>query len=323
MRLSLVAACLLAAAGTAWADGPSTAEQTVDAMNKVWGKHAGFRANHAKGIVTEGSFSPAPEAAALSTASLFKGGAVPVTVRFSDATGVPDLPDGSPYANPHGMAVKFHLAGGGEMDVVTNSLKFFPVSTGEDFLSFFQAVLDSGPDSPKPTKFDQFIAGHPTVPAALATIATPSSLAHESYYGVDAFVFIDAAGKRQPFRVQFVPQAGVEHIPPADAAKQAPDYLMDELPARLAKGPVLFTMVAHLANPGDQTKDPAQPWPDDRRTVTLGTITITSAVADSAAAQKKLLFLPTRLTPGIEISDDPLIRARSAAYAVSFSRRLR
>ena len=47
------------------------------------------------------------------------------------------------------------------------------------------------------------------------------------------------------------------------------------------------------------------------------------AVADSLAAQKKLLFLPTRLTDGIELSDDPLVAVRSAAYGVSFSRRSR
>src|SRR6516225_7430476 len=31
-------------------------QQLVDAMNKVFGVHPGFRANHAKGIVAEGSF---------------------------------------------------------------------------------------------------------------------------------------------------------------------------------------------------------------------------------------------------------------------------
>jgi catalase len=69
-------------------------EQLVNAMNKVFGVHPGFRANHAKGIVVEGSFKASPEAAELSRASLFNGGTIPVTVRFSDSTGVPNLPDG-------------------------------------------------------------------------------------------------------------------------------------------------------------------------------------------------------------------------------------
>jgi hypothetical protein len=87
---------------------------------------------------------------------------VPVTVRFSDSTGLPALPDGSPPANPHGMSIKFH-ANGTEVDVVTNSLPFFPVATGEDFLALLQALSVSGPDAPKPTKADEFIAAHPTV----------------------------------------------------------------------------------------------------------------------------------------------------------------
>ena len=321
-RILLIAGtCLLAAALGARADTYSTAEQTVDAMNKLWGRHAGMRANHAKGIVVEGIFNPAPVAATLSKASLFRGNAVPVTVRFSNSTGIPDLPDGSPDANPHGMAMKFHLPGGGTMDVVTNSLKFFPVSTGEDFRDLILALAESPPDSPKPSKFERFMADHPTVAAAFATAATPTSFARETFYGIDAFVLVDQVGHRQPFRFQVVPAAGTEHLAPADAARQPPDFLMDELPVRLSREKVVFHMFAQLADPGDQTSDPARPWPDDRKTVELGTITLSKAEADSATAQKTLLFLPNNVPDGIEVSDDPLIAVRSTAYPISFGRR--
>ena len=132
---------------------------------------------------------------------------------------------------------------------------------------------------------------------------------------------MDAAGKRQPFRFRFVPVAGEEHIKPEDAAKLPPDYLLTELQQRLAKGPVAFRMMAQLARPGDQTNDPTQPWPADRELVDLGTITLAKAVPDQAAAQKALHYLPNRLTPGIEVSDDPLIDARVRAYVISFGRR--
>jgi catalase len=155
-------ACTLATG--AWAQGTSTAVQTVDAMNKLWGKHPGMRANHAKGVVVEGSFKPSPAAKALSKANIFAGPVVPVTVRFSDSTGLPTLPDGSAGANPHGMAIKFHPAGGDPVDVVTNSLAFFPVATGEEFAELLQALAVSGPDAPKPTAAEKFIATHPAVP---------------------------------------------------------------------------------------------------------------------------------------------------------------
>jgi Catalase len=94
--------------------------------------HPGFRANDAKGIVVEGSFKASSEAPLLSKARLFDGSTIPVTVRFSDSTGIPNLPDGPDLANPHGMAIKFHLPDGSDVDMVSNSLKFFLVSSGAD-----------------------------------------------------------------------------------------------------------------------------------------------------------------------------------------------
>jgi catalase len=299
----------------------STATQTINTMNTLWGKHAGMRANHAKGVVVEGQFVPTKAASRLSEATIFSGKPVPVTVRFSDSTGLPSLPDGSAPANPHGMSIKFHKVGAADIDIVTNSLAFFPVATGEDFLALLQALAASGPDAPKPTPADQFIAAHPTVPKAFGSVATPVSFARETYNGVDAFVFVDAAGKKQPFRFKIVPVAGTKHLTPAEAGKMAPDFLVDELPRRLKRSSVSFRLMAQLAGPDDQTKDPTQPWPADRKLVDMGTITLTQAVADSVQAQKDLHYLPNRLEQGIELSDDPLILARVRAYVISFGRR--
>jgi catalase len=304
----------------AWADDAAPEVQAVDALNKAFGQHPGFRPNHAKGIVAEGHFIASPEAAQLSRATLFNGATIPVTVRFSDSTGLPNLPDGSSLANPHGLAIKYHLPDCSDTDMVTNSLKFFLFATGEDFRDFFLAIAASPPEAPKPTKLDQFIAAHPRIPAALATIATPDSFADEAYNGLDAFIFVNKAGQKQAVRYQIVPEHLV-HITKEEADKQAPNFLMDELPARLAKGPVVFHVKAQLAAPDDQTKDPTMPWPDDRKIVDLGTLTIDKAVPDSAAAEKPLLFLPGQLTDGIEQSDDPLVDFRDGAYAESFSRR--
>jgi catalase len=84
---------------------------------------------------------------------------------------------------------------------------------------------------------------------------------------------------------------------------------------------VTFHFKAQLAATGDHTNDATKPWPEDRKLVDLGVITIDKAVANSAEAQKALLFLPGQLTDGIEPSDDPLIDVRDAAYPLSFLRR--
>ena len=317
---AVLAALATAAPGPARADDDPIEVQVVDALNKAFGTHAGFRANHAKGIVVEGSFKASPDAARLSKASLFTGSAIPVTVRFSDPTGIPNLPDGSPDANPHGMAIKYHLPDGSETDMVIVSFKFFPVASGEEFRDLLLAAAASPPGAAKPTKLEQFVASHPSVPASAATTATPDSFADEEYYGINAFILVNEAGARQAVRYQMVPEHLV-HLDAADAAKRPPNFLMDELPERLKRGPVTFHLKAQLAAPGDQTKDPSKPWPTDRKVVELGVLTITKAVANSAEAEKSLLFLPGQLTAGIEPSDDPLINVRDGAYAVSYSRR--
>src|SRR5215831_9732560 len=91
---AVVAACLLGAVARGDEPEKPVPEQIVDTMNMLFGKHPGFRSAHAKGIVCEGEFTPAASAATLSKAPHLQGKPVKVTVRFSDSTGIPDIPDG-------------------------------------------------------------------------------------------------------------------------------------------------------------------------------------------------------------------------------------
>jgi catalase len=316
---SLMCISVLLASAAATADDASVPTQIVDLANKVDGVHPGFRAFHAKGVVVEGSFKASAEAARLSRAALFNGSSIPVTARFSDGSGMPTVPDGSP-AMPRGIAIKYHLPGGTDTDMVTNSFKFFPAGTGEDFRDLLQAIVASPPDAPKPTKLEQFFASHPNAPKALGTLAIPDSFADEEYHGINAFIFVSKSGQRQAVRYLVVPEKLV-HLTPEEAAKQAPNYLFDELMQRIARKPVVFHLKAQLAEPGDQTKDASQPWPDDRKVVELGVLTLNKVVPNSLEAERKLLFMPTNLTAGIELSDDPLPSVRAAAYGVSYARR--
>ena len=319
MAKSLFFVPLLLTSAVAIADNPPLPTQIVDLANKVDGEHPGFRAFHAKGVVVEGTFKGSAEGARLSRAALFNGSTIPVTARFSDGSGMPTIPDGSP-AMPRGIAIKYHLPSGPATDMVTNSFKFFPVGTGEDFRDLLQAITASPPDAPHPNKVEQFFGSHPNAPKAIGSLPIPDSFADEEYHGIDAFIFVNKSGQRQAVRYVIAPEK-VVHIAPEEAAKQSPDYLFDDLAKRIARKPVVFHVKTVLAEPGDQTKDASQPWPDDRKVVELGVLTLTRVVPNSLEAQKKLLFLPTNLTPGIELSDDPLPTVRAAAYGVSFGRR--
>jgi catalase len=302
-------------------DYASLANQIVDIFYKIYGSHPGFRVNHAKGIVAEGSFVATPAAVALSRAALFDGSSIPFTLRFSNDGGFPAIPDGAP-GNIKGIAVKFHMPGRSEADIVMLAVKTFPMATGEGFRDLLMAISESPDGAPKPTRLDEFAASHPTVLASFNTAGTPDSFAHEEYRGLNAFIFVDKAGRRQAVRYIMTPEELV-YLTADEAARHSADFLIDDLPQRIAKKRVVFHFKAQLAEAGDQTKDPSQPWPNDRQVVELGVLTLHKALANSREVQKDLLFLPTNLPDGIELSDDRMPVIRSAVYGVAFARRSR
>ncbi len=312
---------LAAASGTRAAD-PPLPFQIVDQFNADYGQHSGFRANHAKGLVAYGTFTPAPEAKSLSKAVHLQSGDVPITVRFSNAGGLPDAPDIHPSMRTRGMAIKFQLPGGGITDVLGISANGFPVSNGEDFLALLKAISATKPDSPHPNPIESFAMSHPAAAKAFQTPQPiPVSYATLPYFSVTAFQFTNADGVSKFGRYRMVPEAGEHYISDAAAKLKPPNFLADEMAERLKSGPVKFKLVVQVADPADVTNDSTVVWPDSRPLVELGEITITRLDPDSLAAQKKLLFLPTNLTPGIAPSGDPLILLRTAAYGVSFGRR--
>lgn len=304
-------------------DKPVT-EQIVNTLTTLsGGPHKGFRANHAKGIVAQGEFVPSAEAKQISKAAHLQNTASPVTVRFSDATGVPTIPDADGNAFPKGIAIRFQLPDGGITDIVSISTNGFPASTPEDFLGLLNAVAASGPDAPKPSPVEQFLGSHP---AALAFVQMPKpapvSFATESYFGVNAFKFTNAKGETQYGRYRITPVKGTEFLSADDAKKTAPNYLIDELPQRLNKAPAKFDIAVQLADKGDVTNDPTVVWPESRKVVKLGTLTLKNVDPNGAEFSKATMFNPLALPDGIAASDDPILLARPAAYAVSYGRRL-
>ena len=297
-------------------------EQLVDALNAIFGTHPGYRAVHAKGIVCEGTFRPAAAAASLSRAPHFQRDAVPVTVRFSDFAGVPNIPDGNPDASPRGLGIKFHLPGGVDSDIVAHSINGFPVGTAEEFLGFLQALGASGPNVPRPTPIEAFLGTHPhALTFATTPKPAPISFATESYYGVHAFRFINREGTSRFARYQIHPAESEAHLNDTEAAQRSMNYLFDELHERLSHGPAELKLVAQLAEAGDRVDDSSITWPNDRPQLELGSLMVIKRVADSEALQRKLIFDPIRLVDGIELSNDPLPPARSAIYSIAYKRR--
>lgn len=299
-------------------------EQIVNTLTKLsGGPHQGYRANHAKGIVVQGEFVPAKSAAGLSKAVHLQTTPSPVTVRFSNATGVPTIPDADGNAFPKGIAIRFQLADGAYTDMVSISTNGFPAAKPEDFLGLLNAIAASGPDAAKPTPIEQFLGSHP---AALAFVQMPKpapvSFATEAFYGVNAFKFTNAKGQVQYGRYRITPVGGAEFLSKEETTKATPNYLIDELPARLSKAPAKFNITVQLAEKGDDVNDPTAVWPDSRKQVALGTLTLKNVDANGAKFEKATMFNPLALVDGIEASEDPILLARPGAYAVSYGRRL-
>jgi catalase len=288
----------------------------------LFGAHPGFRPVHAKGAMLNGSFTPSPEAAKLSRAPHFTRPSTPATVRFSNSTGIPVIPDNDPNADPRGCAVRFHLADRVHTDIVAHSANGFPSRTGQDFLDFLTAIsitdLTHFPGSP----LEKYLGTHP---AALAFVQMPkppaASFARESYFGLAAVRFVSKEGVGRYGRYRLLPGAGNEHLDAATASARGPNYLFEELEHRVAKEPVKFRVVVQLAEDGDMTDDVTIQWPDSRPLLELGKLSFTDPVLDEAHEQKQIIFDPIPRVDGIEPSGDPLLELRAAVYLLSGRRR--
>ncbi len=291
-------------------------------FDTIFGVHPGFRAAHAKGVLFKGVFTPAAEAQSLTTAPHIARSQTPVTVRFSNSTGLPEIPDSVGDANPRGMAVRFNLAEHVHTDIVGHTTDGFPTHTGQEFLEFLKAAAASGPDVPSPKPIEQFLAAHP---AALAFVQAPkpfpTSFARDTYFGVTAFAFTNAAKETRHGRYRIVPEAGNDYFTAEAAAGLKPNYHYEEIVERVAKAPVGFTIRVQVAEPDDVVDDATKHWPESRKLVEFGKLELTGPVENDAAEQKHIIFDPIPRVTGIEASADPLLELRAAIYLLSGRRR--
>jgi catalase len=297
--------------------------QLVETMRALAGSHPGFRPVHAKGIVCAGTFRGAPEARGVSRAPHLQGQPVPTVMRFSNSNGNPDVHDG--LANTRALAVKFQLPDGKNADILANSIEGFPARKPEEFLAFLRAQLpDPVTGRPAPDAVPRFLESHPAARAFIERLMqkpVPASYGQSTYHAEHAFLFTAADGTSRFGRYRWVPEAGEAYLSPDDASKRSANFLREELESRLRNGPVVFRLLLQLAGEGDPTDDVTALWPVDRPLVELGRLQVTGISPTGAADERRLVFDPTNLTDGIDLSADPILLARSAAYSISYDHR--
>lgn len=298
------------------------AREAVALLHETYGRHAGHRAVHAKGVVCRGTFTATPEAARLTRAAHMQGEPVQATSRFSNGSGNPAMRDF--VQDGRGLATKLYLPDGSRTDIVALNLPRFFVRTPEDFVKFTRASKRLPVINQPGPRLGLYLATHrealPAVRAFLA-LKPPASYARQRYNGLHAYRWVNADGAERYVRYSWLPEAGEATISGAEAKAAGADYLQEEIVERLAREPVRFRLRVQLAEEGDPTADPTAVWPEQRETVEVGTLELTELETGRDTGGDILVFDPTRVTDGIELSDDPIPRFRSRAYSVSIEER--
>src|SRR3954454_25293671 len=289
--------------------------ELVDAIGEAGGRFPGHRAAHAKGAVLAERFTATAEASRLTRAAQFAGDPSRVTVRFSNGGANPDSNDAE-VGDGRGMATKFYLPDGTTTDIVALSLPVFFVRNPEEFLEFTLARADSF------EKVGEFIGSHPATAAAVQQIVPnlvpPRSYGTVVYNSIHAFKLLNADGEERWIRWRWLPEAGAEWLPEEEREGIDPNFLQTEIFERL---PVRFTLVARIATDDLPTDDPTVAWPEEVETVDMGSLELTGPETERETGNDVMVMDPTRVTDGIELSDDPILHVRSHAYSVSVERR--
>jgi catalase len=299
--------------------GPArlTPKGFLDGFNKAFGRHHGYRANHAKGVSVAGWFDSNGNGRELSTAVVFAPGRTPVIGRFSAAGGNPHTADAA--AAGRGLGLAFGFPGSQQWRTAMLNLPVFPDNSPQAFYDRLAATaLVPGTGKPDPSAMTRFLAAHPPSARALTILKqhppTPG-FADSTFRGLNAFYFVNESGVRTPVRWSLTPLQ--QALPPSSG----PNALFDPLVAQLRGGPLRWRLKLMVGAPSDPTHDATLPWPADRRTVDAGLLTLDSVATESKGNARDINFDPMVLPPGIEPSDDPLLSARSAVYAASYRRR--
>jgi catalase len=294
------------------------AEQAVDAINDISGRHEGHRAAHAKGTLLTGTFTPSD--AGLTTAAHMQSEPVRVTARVSNGGGDPGIPD---YAKEgRGLAVKFYLPDGSKTDIVALSLPCFFARTPEDFLEFTRARKpDPETGQPDFEKLGAWLQAHPEAGQAIQAALSadpPESYATVAYNSIHSFRWTAPDGTERWVRYRFEPEEGERTLSEEEARARGRDYLREDV---LGRESTAFRLVVVVAGEGDAIDDPTVPWPEERERVDVGRLELTGPETEREQGGDILVFDPTRVVDGIELSDDQILRFRPRAYSASVTRR--
>ena len=295
-----------------------TPQKFVAALAPPKGPALGHRRNHVIGICYTGTFTANGAGSALSTAQVFRSGQYPVVGRFNLPGGDPHMPDA--LAQARGFSFRITTPDGGDWRSAMLDAPFFAASSPENFYKFITAAASKNPNDiktylgahPETLAFIGWAKGHPRT----------ESWAEDRFNSLNSFVFTDGSGTKRTGRWSLVPSAPVVTLTPDELKARDSNFLLQDITQRVAAAPQHWDLILTIANPGDSTSDPTKAWPVDRQTIKAGALTVSQIEDEANGPCRDVNFDPAVLPAGIATSDDGFPAARSAAYRVSFDKRI-
>ena len=308
---------------SAFAEQPS-ADEVVSTMEKLNGVTPGARRNHIRGVCVSGKFIGSKSIQAYSRSALFSGKDVPFVGRFSLAGGNPNAPDTA--KSPRGLAIEFKLPKNSIQHFTMLNVPVFSASVPQTFLDSMVANLpDPATGKPDPQKIQAFRESHPdTKPLAefMAKNNPPISYANSEFYSIHTFKFINSKNKTTLVKWRFEPTAGIKRFFDEELKSAPSRFLDDDLISKTKEGPIAWNMILTIGETGDEQNNPTIYWPEGRKEVTAGTLTITSAALQQNGDCEPINFDPLFMADGIAPTNDPILLFRSPAYAQSYAKRI-
>ncbi|MEJ5143676.1 catalase family peroxidase [Gluconobacter albidus] len=299
-----------------------TQNTLLSALSKVDGVHPGFRRNHAKGICVTGWFESNGNAAKFSSSAMLEKNKSKVIGRLALAGGMPFQADAP--GKVRSMALRMISSDGEEWRMGMNDIPVFPVRTPQEFQDL---QLASAPNPatgrPDPLRVIGFRANHPWLQAAAERIShrsISSGFSDDTYRSLNSFLLVSKDGSKTAVRWTMVPTRVVTSAAPnADAHNSLFERLITEIHA----SPLQWHMIVTIAGKQDVINDPTQGWSDHDEKVDAGTLTLENVESEEHGPCTGITFDPTILPGGVNVSDDPILAARSASYMRSFYLRSR
>ncbi|CAN1520664.1 KatE Catalase [Burkholderiaceae bacterium] len=296
----------------------------VNQFEATNGKFDGFRRSGAKGICATGEFIGSAEGRKISSSSAFSGKPIPVIVRFSVGGANPKAADNT--RSQRNLALQFNLPKNEVWQMGNISAPVFGSATPEQLMGRLQSLQpDPTTKVADPAKVKAFADANPEVLVQgkyFASQPVPASYVATNYWGVHGYGFSNAKKEKVWGKYVFEPVGGVQTLTDEEAKAKGPNFLVDNLRQRVMEGKAAFDFNLEVAQPGDVLTNATIALPEGRKKITLGVLKIVAVAPDSTGPCLNITFDPNIMPSGIEGAADPMLRARTAPYAVSLGRRI-